>query len=216
MAGEEGTGGYYALCAVRASWAVLTLVVGYDVAFLGEEGAASAFDGGGANDVPPAEQTGPPNNGAAGLLRVDDAPVPAAARRGNDRVVVPRARAPFDAVPSRSGGDRARVRGILRRRGRGGRVRGERGLRGVGGAVRLRLPPGDGGAAGRVGAVAVRRRGGRRGGSLGAGAGDRRRGKVEGGSGSAAVLAGRRWRGGMTMAAGVPLRCWGGGGTVGA
>ncbi len=46
--GREGRGRYYALCAVRASWAVLTLVVGYDVAFLGEEGAASAFDGGGA------------------------------------------------------------------------------------------------------------------------------------------------------------------------
>jgi hypothetical protein len=47
------------------------LVVGYNVAFLGEEGTASVFDGGGApgggaNDVPPAEQTGPPNNGAAG------------------------------------------------------------------------------------------------------------------------------------------------------
>jgi hypothetical protein len=93
-AGEGGTGGYYTLCAVRASWAVLTLVVGYDVAFLGEEGVALVFDGGctpgrGANDVPPAEQTRPPNNGAAGLLRVDYAPVPVAARHGNDRVIVP-------------------------------------------------------------------------------------------------------------------------------
>ena len=31
-----------------ASWVVLTLVVGYDFAFLGEEGVASAFNGGGA------------------------------------------------------------------------------------------------------------------------------------------------------------------------
>ena len=59
--------GYYALCAVWASWAVL------------------------------AERTGLPNNGAAGLLhcpplparRVDDAPVLAAARRGNDCEVIP-------------------------------------------------------------------------------------------------------------------------------
>ncbi len=79
---------------MRASWAVLTLVIGYDVAFLGEDGAASAFDGGGApkggaNKVPLAEQMGPPNNSAAGLLHVDDPPVPAAVHRGNNRVVVP-------------------------------------------------------------------------------------------------------------------------------
>ncbi len=94
MAGDGGTGGYYALCTVRASWAVLMLIVGYNVAFLGEEGAVSAFDGGGApgkgaNDVPLAEQMGLPNNGAAGLLRVDDAPVLAAAHCGNDCVVIP-------------------------------------------------------------------------------------------------------------------------------
>ncbi len=73
---------------------VLTLVVGYNVAFPGEEGAASAFNGGGtprggANSIPPAKQTGPPNNGVAGLLRVDDPSVPVAARCGNNRVVVP-------------------------------------------------------------------------------------------------------------------------------
>ncbi len=159
-AGEGGTGGYYALCMVRASWAVLTLVLGYNVAFLGEEGAALAFDGGGAprggtNDVPPAERMGPPNNGAGGLLRVDNTLVPAAAHHGNDCVVVPRARAPFNAAPSHGGGNHARIRGILRRRGRGGRVGGERGLRGVGGAICLRLPPGNAGAAGWVGAIAV-------------------------------------------------------------
>ena len=68
--------GYYALCVVWASWVGL------------------------------AEQTGPPNNGAVGLLRgptspgrrVDDAPVPLAARCGNDRVVFPQACAPFDAA----------------------------------------------------------------------------------------------------------------------
>jgi hypothetical protein len=41
---------------------------------------------------------------------------------------------------------------------------GERGLCGVGSAVRLCLPPGNGGAAGWVCAVAVWRRGGRQGG----------------------------------------------------
>jgi hypothetical protein len=74
---------------------------------------------------------------------------------------------------------------------------------------------------------------------LGAGARERRRGKVDAevegvtrrcqggggatallgwevGSGSAAVLARCRWRGGMTIAVGVPLRCWDSGGTVGA
>jgi hypothetical protein len=106
-------------------------------------------------------------------------------------------------------------------------------LHGLGAA----FPYGDGGAAGRVGAVAVWRQGERWGGSLGAGAGERRQGKVdaavegvlrryqggrgatvllgwEGGSGCSAVLARRQWRGGMTMVAGVSLRCWGGGGTV--
>ena len=44
-----------------ASWVVLTLVVRYNVAFLGEEGTTLAFDGGGAplrgaNNVPPAKQ----------------------------------------------------------------------------------------------------------------------------------------------------------------
>ena len=46
VAGEGGTRGYYALCVVWTSWVVLTLVVGYDVAFLGEEDAALPFDGG--------------------------------------------------------------------------------------------------------------------------------------------------------------------------
>ncbi len=45
--GREGRG-YYALCAVLASWAVLMLIIGYNVAFLGEEGAALALNGGGA------------------------------------------------------------------------------------------------------------------------------------------------------------------------
>ena len=87
-AGEGGTGGYNALCAVRASWVVLTLVVGYNR--------------GGANDVPPAEWTGPPNNGAAGLrpaawdavppplpaCRVNNASVSAAVFCGNYCVIV--------------------------------------------------------------------------------------------------------------------------------
>jgi hypothetical protein len=67
VAGEGGMRGYYALCMVWASWAVL------------------------------AKLTGPPNNGVVGLLRgppppgrrVDNAPVLAAARRGNNRIIIP-------------------------------------------------------------------------------------------------------------------------------
>ena len=78
----------------------------------------------------------------------------------------------FNAAPRRNGSNCTRVRRILRRRGWG-----ECGLCGLGSTVHLCLPPGDGGAAGRVGAVAVWRQGGGQGGSLGAGAGERRRGK---------------------------------------
>ena len=107
-----------------------------------------------------AERTGSLNNGGVGLLRgpsppgccMDNAPVPAAAHRGNDRIVVPRLHAPFDAAPFRDGGNRARLQRILLRQGWGGCR-----LRGLGGAVRLCLPPGNRGAAGWVGAVAVRR-----------------------------------------------------------
>ena len=88
---------------------------------------------------------GPPPPGR----RVDDAPVLAGARCGTDCIVVPQARAPFDTAPRCGGGNCARVRGILRRQGRG-----EHGLCGLGSAVRLRLPPGNGGAAGRVGVAA--------------------------------------------------------------
>ena len=106
-------GGYYALCAVLASWAVLTLVVGYNVPFLGGEvrrwrSTVGALRGGDANNVPPAEQTPPfPAN------HIDDTPVPATAHCGNDRVVVPRARDPFNAAPRRGGSDCAHIRGAL-------------------------------------------------------------------------------------------------------
>ena len=127
--------------------------------------------GGGVNDAPPAEWMGLPNNGAAGLRRaawdvvppplpaycVNDASVLVAVRHGNNRVVILRARAPFNATPRCSSGNHACVHGILWRRGRG---RGE--------ALTLWprrrhmscFPHGDGGAAGQVGAVAVWRQGG--------------------------------------------------------
>ena len=90
----------------------------------------------------------------------------------NDRVVVPQVRAPFDTTPRCDGGNRARVQGILLRQ-----ERGERGLCGLGGVVRLCLPPCNGvrlagSAPSRFGA-----RGGRRGRSLGVGAGEQQQGK---------------------------------------
>ncbi len=105
---------------------------------------------------------------------------------------------------------------------------GEHGFYSLGGAVRLCLSPGDGGVAGQAGAVAVQHQGGRReaGGvhrgrgrgmatrESGCGSGGRAVALLgwEGVSGSAVVLAGRQWRGGMMMVVGVPLHCWGGGG----
>jgi hypothetical protein len=109
----------------------------------------------------------------------------------------------------------------------------------LGGAVCLCLPHGNGGAASLVSAIAVWHQVEQQRGSLGAGAGEQRQGKVDAevegvtrccqgsggatalmgwevGSGSAAVLVRRWWRGGMTIAVGVPLCCWDGGGTVGA
>jgi hypothetical protein len=72
-----------------------------------------------------AEWTGLPNNGATGPLHgpplpachVDDAPVLAAARHGNNCIVVPQARTPFDAAPRCDDGNRTHIRGILQRRG---------------------------------------------------------------------------------------------------
>ena len=84
---------------------------------------------------------------------------------------------PFDAAPRCDGGNRAGVLRILQRPGWG-----ECGLPSLGGAVHLCLPPDDGGAAGRVGAVAVWRRGGAaRGGPLGSGSGINGKGTNDGG-----------------------------------
>ena len=89
---------------------------------------------------------------------------------------------PFNAASHHNGGNHARVRRILRRQGWG-----ECGLHGLGGTVRLRFSPGDGGAAGRVGAVPVWRRGGAAGGGgrrgpSGLGPGNDGKGSDNGGS----------------------------------
>ena len=90
---------------------------------------------------------------------------------------------PFNAAPRCNGGNCAYVQGILRRRGQGERRRCS-----LGGAVRLRLPPGNGGVAGWVGAVAVRRRAGGGGGPSGLGPGTDGKGSDNGGGMD-------RWRG---------------------
>ena len=148
------------LCAVWASWAVL------------------------------AEQTGPPNNGAVNYFAALLFQVATwttlqfwwllvavmIASLFFERAL--HSTLPFNAAPCCDGSNCSRIQRILWRQGCGW---GECGLCGLGGAVRLRLPPGNGGAAGRVGAVAVWRWGGQPGGPLGLRPGNDGEGSNDGG-----------------------------------